>query len=208
MLHAAWSLQGAAVERRLQVPRLSAWNFYRAPEQTEDVPHPWTLLAACFPWPSSALAELEQSWGYSHLCWPKHPPAPAHLEQGPGHTLPTQLWLPTSSWWLWCLYGAPTPPGNPCKTHCISLLVSPCCLRWEKQLQGREGLSPNIPCYIHGTAAHQKAPSKKGRQLHDGKAGLTALGHSACPLPSPQQRPAQPQPHLTHCEYIQTWEKV
>lgn len=142
---------------------------------------------------SLALAELKQSWGCSHLCWPKQPPAPSQLEQGPEHTLPAQpvggspravggfavcmaLQLMEMSWKF-------PPPGNPRKTHCIGLLVSQRCLRWEKQLQAREGLCPDIPCYIHGTAAHQKAPSKKGCQLHDGKAGITALGHSACPLP-------------------------
>lgn len=153
------------VERGLQVSRLSFWNFSYAPKQTKDVPHPQTLPSCCLPTFTStaeSLAQLEQSWGCSFLCHPEQPPVPAQWERGPrAHTQAAQPHLPMSSWWLCCLYSTPAPTGNPHKTHYIGLLVSQCCLRWEKQLQGREGVSPNVPCYIHRTVVHQKCPVTK-----------------------------------------------
>lgn len=56
---------------------------------------------------------------------------------------------------------------NPRKTHSSSLLVSQCCLRWEKQPQGKGGVSPNVRRYIPRTQS-QRPSAPRWRSRNDG----------------------------------------
>lgn len=176
-----WQLQGKAarekqdwkVEIGPQVPKLPFWNVSDAPKQTKGVLCPPALPTpvCCCPWHSSAsLGEY-----FPRLF---HPTSPSSARAGSWGCSDRSPWV---VWWFCCFMELQHQLEIPLQHS----LVSWCCLRRAKQLEGRGGVSPNLPWYSRRTP---KLPGNKGHEFHDGRAGIVALGHSAFPLPiSPAQ---------------------
>lgn len=194
-----WQLQGKAarenqdwkVEIGPQVPQLPFWNVSDAPKQTKGVLCPPALPTpvCCCPWHSSAsLGEY-----FPRLF---HPTSPSSARAGSWGCSDRSPWV---VWWFCCFMELQHQLEIPLQHS----LVSWCCLRRAKQLEGRGGVSPNLPWYSHRTARHQSRPKAMNSMIEEQEFWLWGTVHSHCP--SPQHKPAQPQPHLTRTH---EWENI